>query len=92
MRSVPQDSCPPTGAVAGERHSPGQHYEAGLITLGVNLASQIGLRPMARALRIIFKWLQVDARIPQHQSIRDWMQRIGLDRMTSVSKPRSCEQ
>jgi hypothetical protein len=58
----------------------GQQYGAGLITLCVNLASQIGLRPTVRALRVVFPWLQAGERIPTYQSIRGWMQRIGLDR------------
>jgi hypothetical protein len=58
----------------------GQQYGAGLITLCVNLASQIGLRPTERALRVVFEWLQAGERIPKYQSIRGWMQRIGLDR------------
>jgi len=59
---------------------PGQQYGAGLITLCVNLARQIGLRPTERALRVVFQWLQAGERIPKYQSIRGWMQRIGLDR------------
>jgi hypothetical protein len=69
----------------GER-PPGQQYSAGMIALCVNLASKIGLRPTVRALHVIFDWLDIEERIPQYQSIRIWMQRIGLDRMQSVKK------
>lgn len=64
----------------------GQQYGAGLITLCVNLASKIGLRPAAHALKIVFDWLRVSVRIPTYQSIRNWMQRIGLDRMQNAEK------
>lgn len=65
---------------------PGQQYGAGMIMLCVNLASQIGLRPAVRALRVVFSWLGAEARIPRYQSIRGWLQRIGLDRLEHASK------
>jgi len=63
---------------------PGQQYGAGMITLCVNLARQIGLRPVTRVLQVLADWLRVEIAIPAYQSIRGWMQRIGLDRMQSV--------
>lgn len=65
---------------------PGQQFGAGMIALCVNLACQIGLRPTVRALHIIFLWLGVQERIPTYQTIRGWMQRIGLDRMQNAKK------
>lgn len=65
---------------------PGQQYGAGMIALCVNLARVIGLRPTERALGVIFMWLGVQERIPKYQSIRGWMQRIGLDRMQKAKK------
>ena len=65
---------------------PGQQFGAGMMALCVNLASQIGLRPTIRALQIIFRWLGVQERIPTYQTIRSWMQRIGLDRMQNAKK------
>lgn len=59
----------------------GHHYGAGLIALSVNLARRIGLRPTEHALTIFFDWLGVPTEIPRYQSIRLWMQRIGLARM-----------
>ena len=59
----------------------GHQYGAGLIALCVNLARQIGLRPTRRTLDVVFDWLDVKVEIPRYQTIRLWMQKIGLDRM-----------
>lgn len=60
---------------------PGQSYPAGLMELCVNLASVVGLRRCIRVLRIVFDWLKVTQKIPCYQTVRGWMQRVGLDRM-----------
>lgn len=65
---------------------PGQQYGVGMIALCVNLGRQIGLRPTVRALGVVFQWLQVHESIPTYQSIRTWMQRIGLDRRQRARK------
>jgi hypothetical protein len=65
---------------------PGQQYGAGMIALCVNLGRKIGLRRTVRALRVFFQWLQVQEKIPTYQSIRTWMQRIGLDRLQRARK------
>ena len=65
---------------------PGQQFGAGMITLCVNLAREIGLRPVERVLRIVSEWMMVEVRIPTYQAIRGWMQRIGLDRMQNAKK------
>lgn len=62
----------------------GQHFDAGMIALSVNLAQRIGLRPAEHALEIFFEWLDVRTKIPRYQSIRLWMQRIGLARMNQA--------
>ena len=77
----PQPVTLPLGEVP-----PGQQFGAGLITLSVNLARKIGLRPTERSLRIVFDWLGVKTKIPRYQTIRLWMQRIGLDRMQNAKK------
>ncbi len=64
----------------------GLQYGAGLIALCVNLARQIGLRPTRRTLEVVFDWLDVAVEIPRYQTIRLWMQRIGLDRMDHAKK------
>ena len=65
---------------------PKQQYGAGLIALCVNLARKIGLRPVEHVLSVLSEWLGVEIPIPTYQSIRMWMQRIGLDRMQNVKK------
>jgi len=63
---------------------PGMQYGAGLIELCVNLARELGLRPVTRALAVFFQWLGVEVSIPTYQAIRTWMQRTGLDSMQSA--------
>lgn len=64
----------------------GQSYPVGMVTLSVNLARKIGLRPTVTVLQIVFDWLQVPCEIPCYQTIRNWMQRIGLDRMQQAER------
>jgi hypothetical protein len=63
---------------------PGQQYGAGMVALCVNLARKIGLRAVVHTLQVLADWLEVKIDIPTYQSIRMWMQRIGLDRMQNV--------
>jgi hypothetical protein len=72
----PQPVALPLGAAP-----PGLQYGAGLIELSVNLVRELGLRPTVRALQIIFRWLGVEVTIPVFQTIRTWMQRVGLARL-----------
>lgn len=65
---------------------PGQQFGAGMMTLCVNLARAIGLRPTTVALGVFFAWLNLAPAVPTYQTIRGWMQRIGLDRMQNVKK------
>ncbi len=57
-----------------------------MIALCVNLAREIGLRPVERSLHVVLEWLGVEVEIPSYQTIRLWMQRIGLDRMQHARK------
>lgn len=59
----------------------GQTYPVGLVVLCVNLARKVGLRPTVSVLEVLYEWLNLPGPIPSYQSIRGWMQRIGLDRM-----------
>jgi hypothetical protein len=77
----PQPVKLPLGDVPG-----GQQYGAGMMTLCVNLAGKIGLRLAERSLHVVFDWLGVEVKIPRYQTIRLWMQRIGLDRMENAKK------
>jgi hypothetical protein len=65
---------------------PGMQYGAGLIELCVNLARELGLRPTVRALQIFFQWLGVEVAVPAYQSIRTWMQRLGLSLVESAEQ------
>jgi hypothetical protein len=64
----------------------GQQYGAGMITLCVNLARRIGLRPAVHALQVVLDWLGAEVEIPTYQTMCLWMQRIGLDRMNHATK------
>ena len=75
----PQAVQVPLGEVPG-----GQQYGAGMIALCVNLARKIGLRPTEHALHVVFEWLGVQVDIPSYQTMRLWMQRIGLDRVKNA--------
>lgn len=65
---------------------PGQQYGANMTALCVNLGRKLGIRPTARALKIFFDWLGVVTKIPMHETIRGWMQRVGLGRLKKAKK------
>ena len=80
-RSWPQPVWLPVGKIP-----PGQQYGVGLIVLAINLARKIGLRPTVCALQIFFAWLDVGVAVPSYQTVRGWMQRLGLYRMRNAKK------
>lgn len=41
----------------------------------------VGWRGAVRALRVFFQWLGIDRAIPSRTSIRNWLQRVGLEEM-----------
>jgi hypothetical protein len=47
-------------------------------SLAVNLGQATGLRGAQRTMQIMFDWLQVEQKIPDHTTIRGWLQRVGL--------------
>lgn len=49
-----------------------------MISLCLNLSNQIGFRPTATSLRMIFDWLGLEAPVPSHDSIRIWSMRVGV--------------
>jgi hypothetical protein len=67
---------------------PGCQYTAADIELAVNLARAIGLRPARKAMMTVFSWLKYKRQVPSYQAIRNWMQRIGLDR---IKRPRKTD-
>ena len=56
------------------------HHEFGpkMISLCVNLARRIGLRPAPDVLKMILEWLGVDANLPDWTTVRTWMLRVGV--------------
>jgi hypothetical protein len=59
----------------------GHTYGAGMISLCLNLAQRIGFRPASVALKIVFDYLRIDAKVPDYGSIRSWLQRVGIAEM-----------
>jgi len=57
---------------------PFHSYGARMISLCVNLAVAIGLRPAESALRIVFDALGIEEKIPDWTSIRTWLCRFGV--------------
>ena len=64
----------------------GLQFGARFIELSINLARQIGIRRAVRALKLFFQWLDISVRIPSKDSIRGWMQRLGVARIKRVGK------
>lgn len=76
----------PVSLPLGEAPS-GQQYGANMIALCVNLGRELGIRRTPRAIKIFFQWLEAeDVAIPSHETVRLWMQRVGLGRMRKAKK------
>jgi len=56
-------------------------YGARMISLAVNVARSVGFRGAVRALEVFFQWLGVQCAIPGRTSIRNWLQRLGIDEL-----------
>ena len=52
-----------------------------MISLAVNLARSVGFRGAVRTLQVFFQWLGIDRAVPSRTSIRNWLQRLGIDEM-----------
>ena len=61
-------------------------YGAGLIALCLNLAKQIGFRAASVALEIVFEYLGIDQKVPDHDSIRIWSCRAGIAELNQTSE------
>lgn len=87
QESVDAAEVGPTPVCLPDDPSLFQHqYGCRLISMSVNLAAKIGLRAAERVLKIVFEWLGVQCKIPTWQTIRGWMQRVGLATMTKQVK------
>ena len=65
------------------------HHEFGpkMISLCVNLARRIGLRPVPDVLKMILEWWGVDANLPDWTSVRTWMLRVGVAAIERAIEP-----
>ena len=57
---------------------PRHQFGARMISLCVNLARVIGMRPTVACLQIVFEWLGVTTRLPDRTSVRLWLMRVGV--------------
>ena len=57
---------------------PNHTFGPRMMALCMNLSKHIGFRPTETALKIVFEWLGIDARIPSFSSMRIWMCRAGI--------------
>lgn len=64
----------------------GQQFGPRMMELCINMAREIGMRRTVRVLRLLFKWLKIDTRLPSKDTIRSWMQRLGVARMQMTGK------
>jgi hypothetical protein len=70
----------------GDLALPNQTYGPKMISLSLNLCNEIGFRPAATALQIVFDWLGIDVRIPSFNSIRIWSCRVGIAQLKLLGK------
>ncbi len=63
---------------------PNHTFGPKIISLCLNLCKEIGFRPAATALKIVFDWLGIDARIPSFDSIRVWSCRVGIAQLKTL--------
>lgn len=55
-----------------------------MISLCLNLAKEIGFRPTETALKIVFDWLGIAAKVPSFDSICVWSCRVGIAQLKLV--------
>jgi len=60
---------------------PHHSYGPKMISLCLNLCKKVGFRPAATALKIVFDWLGIEARIPSWDSMRCWSCRVGVAKL-----------
>ena len=63
---------------------PNHTYGPKLMSLCVNLAKAVGLRASEAALKIVFDWFQIKAKVPCWTSIRQWMCRVGVAQLDNA--------
>jgi len=65
---------------------PNHTYGPKMISLCLNVCKEIGFRPTATALKIVFDWLGIDAKIPSFDSMRVWSCRVGIAQLKMLVK------
>jgi len=70
--------------LASDLPLPHHSYGPKMISLCLNLAKEIGFRPTETALKVVFAWLGVDAKVPSFDSIRVWSCRVGIAQLKLV--------
>lgn len=65
------------------------HHQFGpkMISVCVNLARTIGLRPTVACLKIVFDWLGVTGRLPEWTTVRTWLMRVGVAAIEEPIEP-----
>ena len=66
---------------------PDHRYGARMISLCINLARAIGLRPTIACLEIIFLWLGLDVQLPDWTNVRLWLMRAGVAALEEPVEP-----
>jgi hypothetical protein len=57
---------------------PGHQFGPKMISVCVNLARTVGLRPAVTCLQVVLDWLGVSTRLPVWTSVRTWLMRAGV--------------
>ena len=57
---------------------PGHQYGPKMICLCLMLVQKLGFRASEAALQIVFDFLQIEDKVPSHDSMRTWACRVGL--------------
>ena len=60
---------------------PYHSFGANMISMCCNLAVAIGFRPAENALKIFWEYLGLDTKLPVFETIRTWLQRVGVARL-----------
>ena len=66
---------------------PHHGFGARMISLCVNLARRIGLRPTIACLRVVFDWLGAPQKLPDWTTIRTWLLRVGVAAIEEPVEP-----
>ena len=61
-------------------------YKSSMISICLNLCKEINFRPAATALKIVFDWLDICAKIPTFDSMRVWSCRVGIAQLKMLVK------